>query len=416
MRPFFILWTGQAVSLFGTQVVQFALIWWLTVETGSAAVLATATLVGLAPRALAGPFLGSVVDRFSRRAVMVVADSAAGLAAAGLLLLFATGTATPGWVLALLGIRAVAEALHEPAMIASTSLMVPEDRLTRIQGLNQSLQGLLTIVAAPVGALLVAWLPMPGILAVDVATMACALAALAMVTVPDPRDDADRERPTTLRSTLEDTRAGLRYIAGRRGHATLLAMAAGINLFVTPAFALLPLLVVDRLDGKPMQLGGLTSLFGIGMLAGGVLLGVHGGFRKRIHTALAGMALLGLAVLATGAGSSPTFGRLAIALFGVGLAATLANGPIQAIFQATVDPKYQGRVFALFSSLATLTTPVGLVLAAPVAEAFGVQLWYVAGGVACLAMATAGWLSRAVREIEPQSSRGEPAVEAAPMG
>jgi DHA3 family macrolide efflux protein-like MFS transporter len=149
MRPFFILWTGQSLSLVGSQAVQFALIWWLTKTSGSATILASATLLGLLPPIVLGPVIGALIDRWNRKTVMLAADGF--VAAASLLLawLFSAGIANIPHVLALLFMRAIGAAFHSPAMTASTSLMVPEKRLTRIQGLNQSMQGLLTIVAAP---------------------------------------------------------------------------------------------------------------------------------------------------------------------------------------------------------------------------------------------------------------------------
>ncbi|MGH2608592.1 MAG: MFS transporter, partial [Tepidiformaceae bacterium] len=168
MRPFFILWTGQSLSLVGSQAVQFALIWWLTETSGSATILATATLLGLLPPIVLGPVIGALIDRWNRKTVMLAADGFVAAAALFLAWLFSAGIADMPHVLALLFLRALGAAFHTPAMTASTTLMVPDKHLTRIQGLNQSMQGLLTIVAAPLGALLLAIFSMTGVMMVDV--------------------------------------------------------------------------------------------------------------------------------------------------------------------------------------------------------------------------------------------------------
>ncbi len=155
LKPFFIIWSGQAVSLLGSQLVQFALIWWLTQETGSATVLAIASLVGLLPQVLLGPFIGVLVDRWNRRWTMLLADSVVALATVLLFLLFWFGLIQTWHVFVILFIRSLGGAFHFPAMNASTTLMVPEDKLTQIQGLNQMLEGGLMILAAPLGALLI---------------------------------------------------------------------------------------------------------------------------------------------------------------------------------------------------------------------------------------------------------------------
>ncbi|HXV74767.1 MAG TPA: MFS transporter, partial [Candidatus Polarisedimenticolaceae bacterium] len=140
LAPFFVVWSGQAVSLIGTQAVQFALVWWLTVRTGSATVLATATFVALAPQIVLGPFVGALVDRWNRKWIMLASDGAMAAASALLALSFLDGSATSGQVFALLFVRALGAVFHGTAMTAATSMMVPVTQLTRIQGLNQMLQ------------------------------------------------------------------------------------------------------------------------------------------------------------------------------------------------------------------------------------------------------------------------------------
>ena len=141
LRPFIVLWSAQTLSLVGSGAVQFALIWWLTAQTGSATVLATATLVGLLPQVVLGPVIGALIDRWNRKQVMLFADALVAAAALVLAALFVSGVARTEHVLALLFVRALGSAFHAPAMMASTSLMVPERLLTKIQGLNQSVQG-----------------------------------------------------------------------------------------------------------------------------------------------------------------------------------------------------------------------------------------------------------------------------------
>jgi DHA3 family macrolide efflux protein-like MFS transporter len=156
MIPFFTIWAGQAFSLVGSQVVQFALVWWLTQLTGSATVLATASLVALLPEIVLSPIAGAYVDRWNRRIVMIVADGLIALASLWLAYLFWIGATQVWHVYVILAIRAVGGSFHWPAMQASTSLMVPKEQLTRVAGLNQTLKGVLNIACPPLGALLLA--------------------------------------------------------------------------------------------------------------------------------------------------------------------------------------------------------------------------------------------------------------------
>ena len=181
---FFTIWSGQALSILGSQLVQFALIWHLTVQTGSATVLATASLVGMLPNVVLGPFIGTLVDRWNRRRIMLIADSIVALATLLLVTLFALDVVEVWHIFSVLFIRSLASTFHGNAMSASTSLMVPVEHLTRIQGLNQLLNGGLYVVAAPLGALLLGMLPMQGILSIDVITALFAILPLAFIHVP----------------------------------------------------------------------------------------------------------------------------------------------------------------------------------------------------------------------------------------
>ena len=402
MRPFFILWTGQSLSLVGSQAVQFALIWWLTETSGSATILATATLLGLLPPIVLGPVIGALIDRWNRKTVMLAADGFVAAAALLLALLFSAGIADVPHVLALLFLRSLGAAFHSPAMTASTTLMVPEKRLTRIQGLNQSMQGLLTIVAAPLGALLLAIFSMTGVMMVDVGTALLAILPLLAIRVPRPT----RSDGLGQSSVWAETAAGFRYLVRRRGHRTLIAMAALINVLLVPAFSLLPLLVLQRLHGGAAQFGWLSSSLGVGLIVGGVALGAWGGFRKRIVTTLTAMAALGVAVAAVGLTPASSFLWALVSMACVGLIVPLVNGPVYAILQATIAPDYQGRVFSLVASLAGAAAPLGLIVAAPVAEIVGVGVWYLAGGIACVAMGIAGFFAPALMGIEDGAAEG----------
>jgi DHA3 family macrolide efflux protein-like MFS transporter len=404
LTPFFVLWGGQAGSLLGSQAVQFALIWWLTMQTGSATVLAIASLVGLLPTVVLGPVIGVLVDRWNRKAIMLAADGAVAMVSAGLALLFATGVARFEHVLVALLVRAIGGAFHGPAMLASTTLMVPRDHLTRIQGFNQGLQGALLVVSAPLGAALLGWFSLAGILLVDVATAMVALVPLVFIRVPQPARDGGTADDGSEDGLWPGIVAGLRYLKDRPGHLALVGLGSVINLFLVPAFTLLPLLIADQLRGSALQLGWTSSAFGVGMLVGGIALGIWGGFKRRILTSLVALLGLGLAVFALGLTPASFIPAAMISMLFVGLMVPWVNGPIQAVLQATVAPEFQGRVFTLISSLAGLTAPVGLILAAPLADLVGVRAWYLAGALACVLMSTAGFFVPAILRIEDGSS------------
>jgi DHA3 family macrolide efflux protein-like MFS transporter len=255
---------------------------------------------------------------------------------------------------------------------------------------------------------------MTGVLRVDAAT--ALPAALVLIGTAIPRHlgaGAGVAHWTSLGREIID---GFRWVAVRRGHAVLLGIAVLVNAVLVPAFSLLPLLVAEG-GGHAGQLAGLNSALGIGMLAGGLLLGVTAGFKRRIHTTLAGMAAVGAATVALGVLPALLTWPLVVAILVVGAMAAVTNAPVQAILQATVPPELQGRVFTLFGTLATAATPLGLVAAAPVAEVLGVRAWYVAGGVTAIGAAAIGRFLPALLAIEerPAETAGDPLQVAAPV-
>ncbi len=297
LRPFLTLWIGQVFSLLGSQLVQFSLIWWLTQQTGSATVLAVASIVGLVPQVVLGPFVGPLVDRWNRKRTMILADAGVALATLLLAILFWLGQAEMWHVYAILFVRALGGTFHGPAIMASTSLMVPQEHLTRIQGMNQMLNGGLNIISAPLGALLLQLLPLQGVLAVDLVTAALAIFTVLLVRVPQPRHDTST--PASVAGQYwHDLRAGLRYVLSWRGLLILMGMATIINLVLAPSTSFIPLLVTEHFQGTAWHLGALEAALGIGVLVGGLLLGVWGGFQKRVYTSLLGLVGLGLSVLA----------------------------------------------------------------------------------------------------------------------
>lgn len=284
-------------------------------------------------------------------------------------------------------------------MQASTTLMVPQEHLTRIQGLNQSLQGGLLIISAPLGGLLLALLTMSSIMLVDVITACIAIAPLLFVVVPQPKV-SEPAAPGDKPSLFAEIVAGFRYLLERPGHLGIVLMASVTNLFMVPAFALLPLFVQEDLLGSPMQLGWMMSIFGVGSLAGGILLGIWGGFQRRILTTLTSLVAVGGVVLALGLTPAGVWWWALAAMLGLGILIPLVNGPIQAVLQATTAPDFQGRIFTLVGSLAGITAPLGLILAAPVADLFGVRTWFYAGAVACVSMGLGALAVPAITQIE----------------
>ena len=396
-RRFFTFWFAQALSMIGSNLAQFAITWWMTKATGSATVLATATLFAILPGVVLGPLAGVFVDRWNRRAIMLVADGVGALSAALLVLLFWTGTIQVWHIYAITFVRSLAGTFHFTAVQSSTSLMVPKEQLARIAGLNQTLQGINMVVAPPLGALLLDLLALPGMMAIDVVTALLAIALVFTITIPQPQAAI---AATKQLSILADLSTGLRYIWHWPGLFLGMCLSSFLNFLLNPAFSLLPILVTNHFQGDALQFATLNTTLGLGFVVGGVLLSVWGGFKRRIYTAVTGIVGMSIGTLLIAIAPADGYWVAVAGMAIFGILNPIANGPFMAIMQAVVAPEMQGRFFTVMNTMSAAMSPLGLLLAGPVADAFGVQIWFLIGAIGLLVIGGLFLLIPSLRKLE----------------
>ena len=382
---FFTFWSAQAVSMIGSSLTQFALVWWLTEKTGSATILATSTLVAMLPGIVIGPIAGVLVDRWNRKRVINIADGVVSALVAFILALLFWQNLIEVWhIYVAMFVRSVAGSFQFPAVQSSTSLMVPDDQLARVQGLNQMLQGISMIVAPPLGALMLSLMPFASIMAVDIFTALLAIVLVLIIRIPQPQQVDSK--PNTLRSVWQDFRQGVQYIFSWPGLIGIMIISSLLNLLLTPAFSLMPILVTNHLQGGAVQLAWINTTFGVGIIIGGALLGIWGGFKRKITTSMFGLLGMAIGVLLIGFAPFAGFWWVITGMAFVGVMNPIANGPFFAVLQSVVAPEIQGRVFTVIGSMSMLMSPIGLAIAGPLSDRFGVQIWYRVGGFVTLLM------------------------------
>ena len=379
---FFSIWIGQQLSWIGSRSGGFALVWWLTRETGSAQVLATATLGIVVPTVLLGPIAGAYVDRWNRRLTILISDACIACVSLLLAYLFWSGQMQIWHVYLVIVARAIGGAFHGPAIAASTTMLVPEEHLTRIAGLNQSMTGAIQVLGPPLGALLISVLPLHGVMLIDVGTALFAVLPLLFLSIPQP----EAESRTAGEPLLQSLRIAFRFVWDQRGIFYIACLAGFMNFVINPVFVLLPLLVTEHFGGEALQLGWLQSASGAGLIAGGFLLSVWGGFRRKVVTMYIGGGLQGLAIVLVGATPSNLF-PLAIAAMGAnGILNALYNGAIAPVVQTAVPPDMQGRVFTFITSICQGVYPISLAIMGPVVGVIGLRSWYIGGGIIVFAV------------------------------
>jgi DHA3 family macrolide efflux protein-like MFS transporter len=295
-------------------------------------------------------------------------------------------------------VRAIGGGFHQSAVGASVVLLVPNEHLARVQGMSHALRGGMDVFAAPLGALLLSVVPIQAILAIDITTALIAIAPLLCLGIPQPA----RAPGAGASALLRDVAEGLRYVLSWPGLLIVLAMVTLINFLMTPTLSLLPLLVTRHFGAGAAELGWLNAASGAGVIGGGIVLGLWGGLRRRVVTAQLGLIGLGLATAGIGAAPAGLFVLAAAASFLTGLMTPITNGSYGAMLQSIIPPELQGRVFALIMSAAMAIAPIGLLVAGPAADLFGVRSWFWLAGAVCAAMGAAGFFIPAVMQIEQQ--------------
>ena len=248
-KKFIIIWSGQLFSILSSSIAQFAIVLWISLETGSAEVLSFATIAALLPQVVLGPFAGVFVDRWNRKWTMILADSFVALCSGVIALLFYLDIIEIWQIYLLLMLRSMGSAFHAPAMKSSIPLLAPEKELTRIASINQAIQAVCNICGPVLGAALIVATDMSIVMLLDVAGAVIACTALLFVFIPNP----EKTETDTADNVLRDMKAGFNVINRNRGLSWVMVIEVLITFFVMPIVALLPLMTLKNFSGTAYQ-------------------------------------------------------------------------------------------------------------------------------------------------------------------
>ena len=375
-RKFAVIWFGQSISLLTSSILQMAIVWYLTEKTGSAAVLSFATLIGYLPAALLGMFIGTFIDRHSRKRIMVVADLSIALLGV-LLVVSGRQSEISVWLIMLvLLLRSIGTAFHYPALQALTPAIVPREHLVKYAGYAQSFESLSMVLSPALAALLFSIWDLTTIIFLDVAGALIAVITLCLVQLPKVEKTLLQEQPHFLQETVD----GFRELRRVSGMLPLMVIGALYAVIYFPIGTLYPFITMEYFGGGVVESGIVEVVFAIGSLLGSLILGLLGGKIKKIPMIAASIALYGAGVLFTGL--LPPSGLKFFMIFSLvmGISVPFYTGIQTAIFQLNFREEYLGRIFALTSSVSTIAMPLGLILSGAFTDRIGINyLFFIAG-------------------------------------
>ncbi|WP_338652472.1 MFS transporter [Sporosarcina psychrophila] len=376
-RKFIALYTGQFFSLLSSAAVQFSIIWWLTDTTGSPLVLALAGIAGFLPQALLGPFAGTIVDRHSRKVMMILADLIVALGSLFLFLWMYYSEPNITLVILVLIVRSLATAFHMPAMQASVPLLASKEHLTKVAGWGQMVSSMTNIAGPAVGVSLLAVSSLEWVLLFDVFGAIIACSVLLFIRIPS----VTRTEEMATDNLIAEMKEGYHAIVKHRLVLKLTIVMIVVAVLFIPVGTYFPLMVRNHFEKGVVEAGIVEIVFAIGLIVGASFLGVLGDRFDKVKTMAAGMILMGISLFISGLLLPSMFYVFVVMSFLVGLASPLFSAPFYAFIQAEIEPQLLGRVFSFVTSLSLLAAPIGLGLAGFFTELTNVAVFFSAAGL-----------------------------------
>jgi MFS transporter, DHA3 family, macrolide efflux protein len=375
-KPFFLIYGGQAFSLLSSSAVQFSIIWWITLETGSALALTLASVAGLLPQAVIGLFAGVWVDRFNRKTIIVIADLLVAFSSLFLAGCFMLGIKSIIVVYLVLFIRAVGETFHKPALQAIIPQLVPSTALTKAGGFGQMISSVCYLAGPMLGALLMSIASLASVLFVDVFGACVAVGILSRVQIPNHPGNQQYSL-----SVMHDFKQGLLELLSNKALLRLSIPLLITTLIFVPIGTLLPLMVKEIYKGTAWHNGGIQALFSIGMLASALLIGLTGGLKKQFFMISISIGTLGACSIFAGLLSEQFFWVFCVIVFIMGATGMGFNIPFTAYIQRSVPAHNLGKVISLVTSVMSFAAPIGMFIAGPSAEYLGMNTWLLTAGI-----------------------------------
>lgn len=367
--------SGQAFSIFGSALVQYAIIWYITLNTKSGQMMTISTMFGFLPQIAVSIFAGVWADRYSRKLLIIFADAMTALSTLVLAILFLMGYQDIWLMFIVSGVRSLGAGIQTPAVNALLPQIVPQDRLARINGINTTVLTLIMLVSPAVSGALMSFAAIEAIFFIDVVTAAIAISIMLALKVPLHKKAAEKQ--TT--GYLDDLKAGMKYTLEHKFVRSLLVFYMVFFFLVTPVAFLTPLLVARTFGEEVWRLTANEMFYFAGSIAGGLAFATWGGFKNRIFSIT--VASISFGLLTAALGFSKIFWIYLVFMFLEGVGMPFFSNPITVLLQEKVDMDMQGRVFGILQIVSSTAMPLGMVVFGPLADAVSIELLLIITGV-----------------------------------
>ncbi|MBE9104133.1 MFS transporter [Nostoc cf. edaphicum LEGE 07299] len=362
MRTFLLIWFGQLISLIGSGLTSFALGVWLYQTTGSSVQFSLMYVCAELPYIILAPFGGAIADRWNRRWLIILSDSISAVCTLSIALLMWQNWLQIWHLYLAVAVSSGCKGFQQPAYYTTPTLFVSQKHFSRANGMIQLAQGAGQLLSPILAGILVDIIKISGVILIDFISFIIAL--LILLAIPFPSVSSSQYLQHSQTSLLDNIGEGWNYIKARPGLLTLLMFFFITDFTIGLVQVLITPMVLSFANAK--VLGQIFSIGGSGWLFGAVLMSTWGGFKRKVNAVLCFEFILGLSILV--AGLQPSAILITVAAFFAFFSVPIIISSHNSIWQVKVDPKVQGRVFALRGAIAWAAFPLAYLLAGPLAD------------------------------------------------
>jgi MFS transporter, DHA3 family, macrolide efflux protein len=364
---------SQTISLFGSALVQYSIMWYITLNTKSGVMMTISIICGFLPTFFLSPFAGVWADRFNRKTLIILSDSFIALSTLIMAILFFLGHDSIVLLFVMSVFRSIGAGIQMPAVGAFIPQIVPEDKLTKINGINGSVQSVITLISPMISGALLTMATIETIFFIDVITAGIAVLVLFfLLKVP-----AHAKALSTQKiSYFKDMHEGIIYIKNHSFIKKYFIFCAVFFFLLAPAAFLTPLQVARSFGSEVWRLTSIEIAFSIGMMVGGIGIASWGGFKNKIHTMAFSYAIIGVCTL--GLGITPIFWIYLLIMGVTGITIPFFNTPATVLLQEKVEADFMGRVFGVLTMISSSMMPLGMLAFGPTADIVPIE-WLLIG-------------------------------------
>ncbi|MFW9970614.1 MAG: MFS transporter [Candidatus Odinarchaeota archaeon] len=402
-RNYLFFWTGQLFSLLGSMVVFFVITFWIAQIYDDPIISAFASFLYIIMMTICMPFAGVLADRINRKVLIILADSLQAYVTILLIIIFYFGIADIWIVYLFISLRSIFQAFHVPTVNSIIPTMVPKDKLSRINGVNFLFSSVVQFIAPFIGAIMYAFFSMHMILWIDVITFIIALIPLLLVRIPSVRQINNVENGKKKSSFFKEFKLGLKTLRIIPGLVILVILSMLLNFLIQPINALMALFIINVHGGTAIHLALAEMLFTGGMFGGALLTSIKKSWNNKLRVIFVSLviALVGYMTLAI----APIGDYYIIGIGGIilGFNLPIINSLYQTFIQTVTPVDKLGRVTSIDNTLSSAISPVGSLLAGPMAVLLSIPSLFFFSGFLGVICTICFWTFTGIRKIDIES-------------